>query len=703
MRPLVLVKITALITTSIVSVFAFSGLPMLSQAAEGQEESVLIESTFTGDVDPSAAITVEDLDIPVDQLKLLVKPLTLEELQVESAAWLLILKNKVQEISNVEIDIKRERQIIQEEEEAAKAVEEAKTKLAEAKKVLAETTPGTPEYEQAAKQIEKAKQAVQEAERDIEKALDTDKELQEDDELQAALEEGKRKEKIANARQILEEAKKSREKLTAGSADYHTATEKIDILERALIDLEAVEEELEGAIPNSPEYQELSKTLEEARNKVIQAAEAISSSQLAPSATDDNASLDSSNSEASLENLLSELKTAEEQANTEAGNASDETSENSEEQLEKLADETDELTEAQPELKNQLVVNVTDLQGEQTEIIDRFNVVLDGLDNKGGDTVSYRKYIDAVSAVELDVKDTEGLEVRLINWLKSEEGGVRWGINLSKFLAILLISAIAAQVLSKAVSRILTRVGGTSSILRDFVEMTVKQGVLVVGALVALTSLGVSLGPVLALLGGASFVLAFALQSNLGNFASGLMLMVNKPFDVGDEVKIGETWAWIDSINLANTKLTGWNGEEIIIPNNNVWSSEISNLTAKDTRKGGFDLYFAFDEDIPLACEILKEVAQKNPLVLETPAPSTFIWEPGEYGIYTSFKFSTKTPDFWTASEQILCEFLAEFKQRGIKLAIPTQDIRSIPEELMSKGNGNGKGGILLEKTGTSS
>ena len=68
--------------------------------------------------------------------------------------------------------------------------------------------------------------------------------------------------------------------------------------------------------------------------------------------------------------------------------------------------------------------------------------------------------------------------------------------------------------------------------------------------------------------------------------------------------------------------------------------------------------------------------------MLETPAPSTFIWEPGEYGIYTDFKFSTKTPDFWTASEQILCEFLAEFKQQGIKLAIPTQDIRSIPEDL---------------------
>lgn len=85
------------------------------------------------------------------------------------------------------------------------------------------------------------------------------------------------------------------------------------------------------------------------------------------------------------------------------------------------------------------------------------------------------------------------------------------------------------------------RVDAVSELFRDFTVITIKRGVLVLGALLALASLGVSLGPVLALVGGASFVLAFALQSNLGNFASGLMLLVSKPFDVGDEVRVEAT------------------------------------------------------------------------------------------------------------------------------------------------------------------
>ena len=155
--------------------------------------------------------------------------------------------------------------------------------------------------------------------------------------------------------------------------------------------------------------------------------------------------------------------------------------------------------------------------------------------------------------------------------------------------------------LAKLTDRLLSRIPGVSSLLRQFAVMIVGRGVLIVGGLVALALLGVNLGPILALVGGASFVLAFALQSNLGNFASGLMILVTKPFDVGDEVKIGGTWAWVDSINLANTKLKGWYGEPIVLPNNTVWSSQISNLTANKTRRGGFGLYFAFDTDIPSA------------------------------------------------------------------------------------------------------
>jgi small conductance mechanosensitive channel len=107
---IIFIRFQALVAAGIVSMFAVVSLPALSQDTEGEGESNLIESTITGDVDPSQAVTVEDLTIPIDQLELLIKPLTVEELQVEAAAWLLLLKNKVQEISTTEIAIKAEKE-----------------------------------------------------------------------------------------------------------------------------------------------------------------------------------------------------------------------------------------------------------------------------------------------------------------------------------------------------------------------------------------------------------------------------------------------------------------------------------------------------------------------------------------------------------------------------------------------------------------
>ena len=305
-------------------------------AQEQEEESILIESTITGDVDPSQAVTVEDLKIPVDQLELLVKPLSLKELQTEAAAWFLLLKDKAVEISTTEIAIKRENQIIKEGEEADEAVNKAREELAKAESALNETTSGTPEYEKAVEDVEAAKQALREAEQDIKEAVETEKELKQDEELEKTLQEAELEQQITSAQKIFLEAEKEIAKLTQGSAAYNEGMEKIDVLATALLELESAEKKLESAVPDSPEYKQLEKTLAQQRTKVIQAGEAVSQTGLAPSAK--------------KEEFLQDPK------------------------------------DSETELKNQLVVNVTELQGEQTAIIDRLNVVLDALGNKGGDT-----------------------------------------------------------------------------------------------------------------------------------------------------------------------------------------------------------------------------------------------------------------------------------------------------------------------------
>ncbi|MEM9808742.1 MAG: mechanosensitive ion channel family protein, partial [Cyanobacteria bacterium P01_D01_bin.56] len=211
----------------------------------------------------------------------------------------------------------------------------------------------------------------------------------------------------------------------------------------------------------------------------------------------------------------------------------------------------------------------------------------------------------------------------------------------------------------------------------DFAVMLVQRGVLVTGALLALASLGVSLGPVLALVGGASFVLAFALQSNLGNFASGLMLLVNKPFDVGDEVKVSGYWAYVDSISLASTKLKDFNGNIITLPNNTVWGSDIINYTHSDIRRVALTIHIKFTEDLEKVGAMWLKITASNSKVLESPAPSFFPWNSNyDYYISVGLKAWTKTDEYWNVYVELLKLLQKSLDELEIELAAPVQEIK---------------------------
>ena len=553
-------RIRSVVVAGIACTFMAWTIPARSQ--EEVIEEVPLEETIPGDPDLSAAITTETPDIPTDELALLVKPLTLEELEIEAAAWLLLLKGKQQEISDAEIAIKRQNLAIDKQEEAVSALEAAQQALEEAEEAQAAATPGSPEAEEAAKRVEEAKEELQKAQEASEEAAEIQEDLQEDEALQEALEQAEAAGELDAAKELLEETRSQREEMEAGSSEYEAITEKIDALNSAIADVEEAKEDLEGTVPDTPEHEEALAALEAAEEALKQAQEAISGPS-EPEEEEGNEQGGATESDAAEVSALLENTEIDADGDTDVAGPAEvaQTEENLEEQgeqLEEAAEQLEEAAEEEADLKNQLVATVTELQSQRTAIVDRFKVILDEMDKKGGDTESYRKYIDAVSGIELDVSDTEGLTVRLISWAKSEEGGLRWVRNAGVFVGIVVAAAIVSQIAGIILKQAFKRVSGMSSLLSDFIVMVVKRGGILVGVLLGLSALAVPLGPILALLGGASFVLAFALQSNIGNFASGLMLMVYKPFDVGDEVKIGGVWGFVDSITLGGTKINGF-------------------------------------------------------------------------------------------------------------------------------------------------
>ena len=329
--------------------------------------------------------------------------------------------------------------------------------------------------------------------------------------------------------------------------------------------------------------------------------------------------------------------------------------------------------------KKQNIVTVSELQIEQSDLVNRLTTVLDALDAKGGDTTTYRQYVGVVSGIQFNLTDAESVGLRFTTWLTSPEGGIRLGFNLFKFVVILIIAIFLAPRLGRLTDSALTRVTNISNLFRDFMVMIVKRGVLLIGALLALASIGVNLGPILAVVGGASFVLAFALQSNLGNFASGIMLLINKPFDVGDEVKVAGYWAYVDSISLASTKLKAFSGSIVTLPNNTVWGSDIINYTHADTRKFMISIYVKFTEDLDKIKELWMDIASSHPKVLKDPAPGWFPWN-SHYEYYISIGLSAWLPteDFWPVYVELLKAIQMGLQEANIELAVPQQNIKLI-------------------------
>jgi small conductance mechanosensitive channel len=247
---------------------------------------------------------------------------------------------------------------------------------------------------------------------------------------------------------------------------------------------------------------------------------------------------------------------------------------------EKLAEKTDEAAAAKTDVKVQLVDYSTQLMSERTALVDRLKVVLDKWEAKGGDPKAYRLYIASIGGIKIDVSDRAATMARITAWLTADEGGLRLARDIATFLGYIIGSIIVAWIVRMILRRVMSGGRVTSHLLRDFIISSSGRIIVLIGVLLGLSALEVNLAPLLAVIGAAGFVVAFALQGTLSNFASGLLIMFNKPFDVGDEVEVGGgIKGRVTRVSIFSTYIETDDGFMKIVPNDNIWKAVIVNQT----------------------------------------------------------------------------------------------------------------------------
>ncbi len=256
-----------------------------------------------------------------------------------------------------------------------------------------------------------------------------------------------------------------------------------------------------------------------------------------------------------------------------------------------------------------------------------------------------------------------------------------------KILAAILIFIIGKWLAGK-LSRLITKLlekNKVDATLINFLESIIYYTLLMVVVIAVAGQLGINTTSFLTIVGAAGLAIGLALKDSLANFASGVMLIMFRPFGVGDFVNAGGVSGNVVSIALFNTILNTPDNQRVIVPNSGITSNVITNVTANDTRRVDLVIGIGYDDDIEKAKEVLNRVLKEEDRVLDTPEANIAVSELGDSSVNFVVRPWVKTTDYWGAYFGLTEKIKIAFDKEGISFPYPQQDVHMFTEQTEEK------------------
>lgn len=260
------------------------------------------------------------------------------------------------------------------------------------------------------------------------------------------------------------------------------------------------------------------------------------------------------------------------------------------------------------------------------------------------------------------------------NWLNLM---VPFLINVLVALAILIVGGWIATHFTRLLDKVM-QIRHIDEALRSFLLAIVSTLFKFIIALVAIEQLGVDTTSLLAILGAAGLAVALALKDSLSNFASGVMLILFKPFKVGDFVEAGGTSGICEKITVFNTIFKSLDNKEIIVPNTQISSGTIVNYSAKPTRRIDLVIGIGYDDDIKKARDLLQQILDSDDRVLKDPAPVIAVDQLGESSVDIIVRPWVLTSNYGAVRWHLLEEIKTTFDANGVTIPYPQRDVHML-------------------------
>ena len=247
-------------------------------------------------------------------------------------------------------------------------------------------------------------------------------------------------------------------------------------------------------------------------------------------------------------------------------------------------------------------------------------------------------------------------------------------INLVIAAIIFLVGKWFANMAQKSLEKLL-RKREIDEVLVDFLGNITFAMVIIVAVVAAFDTLGIPATSFIAIIGAAGLAIGLALKDSLSNFASGVMLVLFRPFTKGDFIDAGGVTGTVDEIRLVATTLTTPDNKLITVPNAMMYTSAITNYSAKETRRLDMVFGVGYDDDLKVAAGVLKKICNEHPKVMSEPATGIFIANLGDSSVDIAVRPWVKGEDYWGVKAEILETAKGELEAAGCTIPYPQTDV----------------------------
>ena len=251
---------------------------------------------------------------------------------------------------------------------------------------------------------------------------------------------------------------------------------------------------------------------------------------------------------------------------------------------------------------------------------------------------------------------------------------IPWGIRLTWALVIFIVGRMAVSVTVKVIGKFL-RNREMDHMLVGFLTSILNAALLLFVVIASLNQLGVDTTSLVALLGAAGLAIGLSLQSSLSNFASGVMLIIFRPFTKGHFVEAGGATGVVESISIFTTTLTTPDNKEVIVPNGAVLGNNITNYSARPTRRVDMVFGIGYDDDIKKAKELLEQIVAADERILADPAPVVALGELADSSVNFLVRPWVNAADYWGVLWDTTETVKLKFDEAGISIPYPQMDV----------------------------